>query len=199
MKDTTAALLRTWFRRMNRWLMVPMWRLGLGPMMNSWPTVGGRILVLKHTGRKSGTRYVTPLNYAPSPPSGVFVIAGFGAKTDWYRNVVANPSVEVWLPDGRWLAEAIDVSDHPLRTAILRDVLIASGFAAQLAGVDPRRLTDLEIEEKTADYRLIELQRRADATGAGGPGDLTWILWVGMVVWIMSRLRRRAVRVRSGA
>jgi deazaflavin-dependent oxidoreductase (nitroreductase family) len=191
MNDATAALLRKWFKRLNRWLMIPMWRLGLGKPMNIWPSVGGRILVLAHTGRKSGLRRLTPLNYAPSPPSSVFVLAGFGTHTDWYQNALANPAVEVWLPDGRWLAEAIDVSDHPLRMAILRDVLVASGFAAPLAGVNPRRLSDQELEEMTADYRLIELQYRADATGTHGPGDLSWIWVAAAALWLMDRVRRR--------
>lgn len=191
MNATTAASLKRWFRRLNRWLMLPMWRLGLGRFLNSWPAVGGRILVLVHTGRKTGFRRLTPLNYTPSPPSSVFVLAGFGERTDWYQNALANSAVEVWLPDGRWLAEAIDASDHPLRPAIMRDVLIASGVAARLAGVDPRLLTEDEIAAKTADYRLVELQYRADATGTHGPGDLKWVWVAAAALWGIDRMRRR--------
>jgi deazaflavin-dependent oxidoreductase (nitroreductase family) len=190
MDDTTAAMLQKRFKRLNRWIMIPMWRLGLRRLINIWPTVGGRILVLAHTGRKTGARHLTPLNYAPSHSS-VYVLAGLGAQTDWYRNVLAGPAVEVWLPDGRWLAEATDVSDHPLRFSIIRDVLIASGIAAPVAGVDPRHLSDDELIDKTADYRLIELQYRADATGTSGPGDLAWI-WVALgALFVMDRLRRK--------
>ncbi len=191
MDATTAAMLRKWFKRLNRWMMIPMWRLGLGRFLNIWPSVGGRLMVLVHTGRKSGLRRLTPLNYAPSPPSSVFVLAGFGSGADWYQNALANTAVEVWLPDGRWLAEAIDASDHPLRLAILRDVLISSGFAAPLAGVNPRRLSDLELDEKTADYRLLELQYRADASGTHGPGDLSWIWVAAGALWLIDRVRRR--------
>ncbi|HSR46315.1 MAG TPA: nitroreductase family deazaflavin-dependent oxidoreductase [Acidimicrobiia bacterium] len=191
MDVATVATPRNWFKLLNRWMIIPMWRLGLGGFLNIWPAVGGRMLVLVHTGRKSGRRRLTPLNYAPSPPSSVFVLAGSGAGTDWYQNALANTAVEVWLPDGRWLAEAVDVSDHPLRPAILRDVLIGSGFAAPLAGVDPRRLSDHELEEKTAGYRLLELQHRADATGTHGPGDLSWIWVAAGALWVIDRARRR--------
>ena len=190
MNEKTADRLRLSFRTMNRWLMIPMWRLGLRRLLNAWPSVGGRVLVLVNTGRKSGLRRLTPLNFTPSHSS-VFVLAGFGDRTDWYRNVLANPAVEVWLPDDRWLAEAVDVSDHPLRLSILRDVLIASGFAAPLAGVDPRRLSDDELSDKTREYKLLELQRRADATGTGGPGDLSWIWTVLGALWLIDRFRRK--------
>lgn len=191
MDELQAARLARWFKRLNRWLMIPMWRLGLGRLMNSWPSVGGRILVLNHTGRKSGLRRQTPLNYAPSPPTTVHIIAGLGGKTDWYRNIINDPAVEVWLPDARWKAEAVDVSDHPHRVAIMRDVLFASGFAAPLAGVDPRRLSDHEIEEKTAEYKVVELRQLAEATGSGGPGDLAWVWVVVAALWLAKMVRRK--------
>ncbi|MDJ0792587.1 MAG: hypothetical protein QNJ71_11890, partial [Acidimicrobiia bacterium] len=50
------------FKTLNR-SMVLMWRLGLGRWAESWPAVGGRILVLEHVGRSSGRRYRTPLNF----------------------------------------------------------------------------------------------------------------------------------------
>ncbi len=191
MDETAAGRLRSGFRLINRWLMIPLWRLGLGRLLNLWPSVGGRTLVLVHTGRRTGRRRLTPLNYAPSYPSSVYVVAGFGRRSDWYRNILADPAIEVWLPDRRWLAEAVDVSSHPLRTTILRDVLFSAGFAAPLAGVDPKKLTDAELEEETADYRLIELRHRADATGTGGPGDLRWIWAAALALWLVDRLRRR--------
>ena len=190
MDDLTIDRLRTWFRRLNRWLMIPMWRLGLRRAINAWPSVAGRFLVVAHTGRKTGQRRLTPLNFASSHSS-VFVLAGLGGRTDWYRNLLANPAAEIWLPDARWLVEVNDVSDHPLRLSIVRDILVASGCAAPLAGVDPRRLSNQELEEKTADYRLIELHYRADASGTGGPGDLAWVWVLVAALWIMDKLRRR--------
>ena len=56
--------LRRAFHAMNHF-MLWMWKLGLGPLLNSWPAVGGRMLVIEHQGRRSGKRYLTPVNYAP--------------------------------------------------------------------------------------------------------------------------------------
>jgi deazaflavin-dependent oxidoreductase (nitroreductase family) len=168
-----ADALRKSFRSLNRF-MVPLWRLGLGGLLNSWPSVGGRLMVLVHRGRRSGHEYRTPLNYAVVDGH-VHCLAGFGGATDWYRNALAAPTVELWLPDGWWVAQAIDVSAAPERIELMRAVLIGSGFAAYVAGIDPRRWTDTQLQDKTGDYRLLRLERTAARTGSGGPGDLAWV------------------------
>lgn len=165
--------LRQGFKQFNRF-MVLLWRLGLGRMVNMSPDYGGRIMVLTHTGRKSGRTYRTPVNYAEKDDA-IYCTAGFGRVSDWYRNALATPQIELWLPDGRWSAVAEDVSDHPDRLALLREVLIASGFAAGAAGLDPRTMPDSELAEATDAYRLLRLERRATLTGPGGPGDLVWV------------------------
>ena len=50
--------LRMAFKLLNRF-MVPLWRLGLGGWLNSWPAVGGRLMVLVHRVRRSGREYRT--------------------------------------------------------------------------------------------------------------------------------------------
>ncbi len=56
--------------------------------------IGKLILLLTHTGRKSGNVYVTPLQYERL--DGAYVVgAGRGPKADWFRNVQANPCVHV--------------------------------------------------------------------------------------------------------
>ncbi len=51
--------------------------------------LGHRILVLHHTGRRSGRRYATPLEViGRTPAGGYIVISGFGAG-DWLRNLAA--------------------------------------------------------------------------------------------------------------
>ena len=56
--------------------------------------IGRFILLLTHTGRKSGTRYVTPLQYEKI--GGAYCVgAGRGPKADWYRNILSDPHVSV--------------------------------------------------------------------------------------------------------
>ncbi len=148
--------LRRFFHGMNHF-MVFIWKIGLGRFMNAWPGVGGRILVIQHTGRKSGRLYLTPVNYAIVDDE-IYCTAGFGPGTDWYRNILACPEVELWLPQGRRRALARDVTDSPHRVALLRAIAIASGLAGPLLGVDQRKLTDEQLDAAGKDYRLIHFK-----------------------------------------
>ena len=161
------------FKRLNRMMLV-LWRLGLGPLLNAWPPLGGRILVLTHRGRVSGLKRHTPLNYGPVA-GGVVCVAGYGERCDWYRNVLAEPNVEVWLPRGRWVGVATDVSEAAERVDLMRQVLLASGFAAVVAGVNPRRLDDAALAAATRDYRVIRIDRSGPA-GGPAPEDLAWVM-----------------------
>ncbi len=151
--------LRRFFHSMN-YFMVFMWRIGLGRLCEIWPSATGRIMVIRHRGRKSGRQYLTPVNYAVVEDD-IYCTAGFGSQTDWYRNVLADPCVELWLPKGHRLARATDVSDSPRRVELLRAITIASGFAGPLLGVDQRKLTDDDMARIGKEYRLVRFQLEA--------------------------------------
>lgn len=148
--------LRRFFHAMN-YFMVFMWKIGLGRLCDIWPTVTGRIMVIRHRGRRSGREYLTPVNYALVEGE-IYCTAGFGSRTDWYRNLLADPCVELWLPQGRRSARASDVSDSPRRVDLLRAITIASGFAGPLLGVDQRKLTDEQMAQIGRDYRLVHFE-----------------------------------------
>ena len=182
--------LRQGFKYFNR-LMLLFWRLGLGSAINGWPAVIGRIMVLTHTGRKSGRRRRTPVNYAEIDGD-LYCTAGFGALSDWYRNLLANPAVEVWLPDGWWAGVAEDVTAQEYSLPILRQVLVNSGFAARAAGINPVTLNDDALRTATEEYRLIRIRRTEALTGPDGPGDLAWIWpWSTLLLAGLLLLRRR--------
>jgi hypothetical protein len=145
--------LRKIFRAGNRF-MVFMWKIGLGKAINMWPAGFGRIMVIKHHGRKSGREYLTPVNYAIVDGE-IYCTAGFGSISDWYRNILVYPRVELWLPSGKQIACAEDISDSPQRLFLLRQVIIASGFAGPLFGVDPKKLNDEQLNKVSKNYRLV--------------------------------------------
>jgi deazaflavin-dependent oxidoreductase (nitroreductase family) len=188
----TEERLRQSFKQFNRFMLL-MWRLGLGRWVNAWPEVGGRTMVITHTGRKSGIWRRTPVNYTVADGE-IYCTAAFGSTSDWYRNISANPEVEVWLPDGWWSGVAEEVTDTQIRAPILRQILIDSGFAARAAGIDPVGTTNAELDAATTDYRLIRIRRTEAHTGPGGPGDLAWVWLLATMVLLplaLSRRRRR--------
>lgn len=177
-----AKKLQTGFKYFNK-LMIFMWRLGLGPWINAWPKVGGQILVITHTGRKSALKRRTPANFAVIDGE-IYCTAGFGSGCDWYRNILVHPEVEIWLPDSWWAGVAKDVSDSPDRLKIMRAVLIGSGFASFAAGINPYRISDEDLAAVTTEYKLIHIRRDSPRTGKGGPGDLWWV-WPTAVLFLL--------------
>ncbi len=193
---TNLEWVRQGFKTFNK-VMLFNWRLGLGRWMSFAPHTLGRYMVILHTGRKSGLQRRTPVNYAEIDGE-IYCTAGFGSISDWYRNIRANPEVELWLPNGRWKAIAEEITGQPGELAILREVLLNSGFAARAAGINPRTLDDATLAARAADYRLMHLRRVDPVTGPGGPGDLVWVWQVvgtvlpPLITLVVRRRRRKA-------
>jgi deazaflavin-dependent oxidoreductase (nitroreductase family) len=180
--------LRKVFKLFNKF-MLTLWRLGLARYGNP-SRFGGAIMVIKHTGRKSGLTRFAPVNYHETEQA-VYCTAGFGAQTDWYQNILENPDVELWLPDSRWEGIAEDISHSQDRVDLLRQVLIASGFAGPLFGVNPRQMADKDFEKLLEHYRLIRIRKSAPATGPGGPGDLAWVWPLATFTLLLVLINRR--------
>jgi deazaflavin-dependent oxidoreductase (nitroreductase family) len=69
-------------------------------------TKGAPTAVVRHTGRRSGRPYETPV-VAASTPDGFVIALPYGANTDWLKNVLASGSATV-VTDG-----STYVVDHP--------------------------------------------------------------------------------------
>ena len=65
---------------------------------NGWPA-GAAASGHRAPRPQSGKQYLTPVNYALVDGE-VYCTAGFGPRTDWYRNILADPNVRLWLPQG---------------------------------------------------------------------------------------------------
>ncbi len=77
---------------------IKLYHLGLGGLF------GTRLLLLTHTGRKTGKERQTVLEVVRyDKGTTTFVVtAGFGPESDWYRNIQANPRVTVQCKRSRW-------------------------------------------------------------------------------------------------
>ena len=159
---------------MNRFFMVPLFRLGLGPILGS--PYGGYIMVIKTHGRCTGKTRYTPVNYAINNGY-VYCTAGFGSVSHWYKNLSNNPQVELLLPSGAVTANAEVVNEIAEKRIALRQVLINSGFAAFVfGGFNPYRVSEEKIIELTRDYIVIRFRTAGIAAGPYDPGGWFW-LW----------------------
>ena len=75
--------------------------------------------------------------------------------------MLASPRVELWLPgEKKWFC-AEDISASPRRLFLLRQVIIASGFAGPLFGINPKKLEDAKLDAVSKDYRLVHFSKEA--------------------------------------
>ena len=127
-----------WFARAPIWL----YRARLGFLM------GSRMLMLEHIGRSSGARRYAILEVVAQPAPGRYVVAsGFGERSQWFRNVRANPSVRIW------------VGAHGPRSAVARILAPAEAQAAlqQYARKHPRAWRSLRpVFESTLGVEIDE-------------------------------------------
>ena len=85
-------------------LFKALYSLGLGPL------VGRVILLLTTTGRKTGLPRVTPLQYEEID-NAIYVASARGVKSDWFRNILANPCVTVQLRSSDFQGIAQPITD----------------------------------------------------------------------------------------
>ena len=81
-----------------------LYAIGLGPI------IGKIILLLTTTGRKSGLKRVTPLQYEEI--NGRYYLGSArGLKADWVRNIQVNPKVEIRVKSLNFQGQAEVITD----------------------------------------------------------------------------------------
>jgi deazaflavin-dependent oxidoreductase (nitroreductase family) len=86
-----------------------LYALGFGPV------VGKIILLLTTTGRKSGLKRITPLQYEVINGN-YYLGSARGVKSDWYRNIEADRRVEIRVKSHAFSGIAEPITD-PIRIA----------------------------------------------------------------------------------
>lgn len=86
-----------------------MYAIGFGPV------IGRIILLLTTTGRKSGKKRITPLQYEEINGK-IFLGSARGTHSDWYRNILADNRVEIQVRNRKFSGIAEPITD-PVRIA----------------------------------------------------------------------------------
>ena len=180
-------IMRRIFRVLNKFFMVPMFRLGLGSLLGN--PLSGYIMVLKVVGRKSGRIRYTPVNYAIRNGN-IYCISGGRQSSDWFRNLKANPQIEVILPAGPIFGYVEEVSDANERRKVIRQVLQNAGFAGFFEGYNPFTISDEELLSKSSDLPVLRIRPIGIGSGAFDPGGWVWV-WLFIItlaiIWILVR------------
>ena len=167
--------------------MVPVFRIGLGFMLGN--PLSGYIMVLKVVGRKSGKIRFAPVNYAIQNGN-IYCISGGRQTSDWYRNLKANPQIEVILPAGAIFGVVDEVIEPWERLLIIRQVLKNAGFAGFFEGYNPFSISDDDLAAKIGDLPLLRIRPTGLGSGAYDPGGWTGIWWLVLTLALILALLR---------
>lgn len=169
-----SSILRRIFWFLNKFFMVPMFRLGFGSMVGN--PFSGYIMVIRTTGRKTGKTRYTPVNYAIYQGD-LYCMAGWGQISDWYRNILADRNIEVIHPNGPLAGTVEEVTDLNKKTTIVRMILKNAGFAGFFEGFNPSKVTDEELEKRLGNLPLLRIHPHGMGSGASDPAGWAWV-WV---------------------
>jgi deazaflavin-dependent oxidoreductase (nitroreductase family) len=175
-----------WRKAMFKW-PVQLWRLGLGPI------IGHQMVLISHTGRKSGLtrRTMTELHvvngkkYAPS---------GFGRRSQWYRNIEADPRVTIQTASGAEsvIASRVTDDDELLSLMDLGDpinLVMLRSFLDSLE-IEP---TEEDILAKKDRIYYLRFDPTDEPTPPPLPADLVWLwpaaLFALFTAWLLTRNR----------
>ena len=176
--------------------MREMWRLGLGWMLNGYPRWFGRYMVITTTGRTTGRLRRTSVNYVEIDGT-VYCMSGWGRTSSWYRNLLVQPVVELWMTGGRFRAVGEPVSDELEARRAARALLDETGLLAPLlAGVTSEEIDDETIEALTEWWPIVRFRRTERVPRRIADHAWLWpVLAMALVLW--SRRRRRVARLAS--
>lgn len=191
------------FLLLNRWFMAPALRSGLGRLVGNPFT--GHLMLLRTRGRRSGLLREAPLGYVIRDGA-VYCVAGYGTATPWYHNLLAEPAVEVVLPDRRFRGRAEPVTDPTEWLAAYRELIASFGVIGRAVAGDVSHLSD---ETLLAEHRCLPVIRITPVdppeplvAGRWDPGGDGWLLTNGAAIAATAALGlawRRIRHPRAGA
>jgi len=131
----------------------PIWfyHLGLGGLL------GGKFLLLNHTGRKSGqpSQAVLEVDDYDSVTNTYLVASGFGRKSDWYQNILKTPEVTIQVGRKRMAAVAEPLSPEASGEAMVQYARKNPRAARNLARLLGHELSGTEEEYRTVAEKYI--------------------------------------------
>lgn len=173
-------------------LPVVLWRLGLGPLVGRATIRDGSLALLTVTGRSSGLPRRTPVT-AHVVGGRTYVWCPYGGRSQWYRNLVANPVATVQCR-GTQVVRAVSIEDDEEAVEVVSelrrfDVLFLRHY------LDAEGIADTP-EDIARNKQRLHIRRLEPTPEAGPPAlgaDLV-LLWLFPVAIAALSVRRRCRR-----
>jgi deazaflavin-dependent oxidoreductase (nitroreductase family) len=161
------------------------WRLGLGPL------VGKIILLLTTRGRKSGLPRHAMLEYYQHNGH-KYAVSAFGEKSQWYRNIKADPRVTIQTAEGTEPATAIRVTDDEELLEIVEvfyahDAPLTSWYLNS-AGIEHNPESILANKDR---LYFVRFESGDSGAPSGLDVDLAWIWPLALLALLLLPRRRR--------
>jgi deazaflavin-dependent oxidoreductase (nitroreductase family) len=104
----------------------------IGDELASW----GKVAMLETRGRTTGRLTRTPVGFV-GESEGVLLVAAASERTDWVRNVLADPRCRATVGErtANYVAEQLD--EGAVRTATLTELILKYGTPAERLGHGP--------------------------------------------------------------
>ncbi|MEU4245699.1 nitroreductase family deazaflavin-dependent oxidoreductase [Actinoplanes sp. NPDC026619] len=134
----------TGFSRMLWRLPILLYRRGLGGLL------GRRIMLLTHTGRKTGRPRQAVIEVVEHDGTGYLVASGFGPRADWYRNVMTEPYATIQIGGRKLRVTAIPVPAEEGGELMARYAVRHPAAARRLC-----KLMGFVVDGSAEDYREV--------------------------------------------
>ena len=171
---------------LNRGLMAPLLRARVGWLIGN--PVTGHVMLLRTRGRRSGALREAPVGYVIRDGH-VYCVAGYGARTPWYLNLIADPAVEVLLPTRRFRGRADPVTEPIEWLAAYRDLIGSFGLLGLAVVGDVRRLDDASLLARDRALPVVRITPDIGSPplvpGSFDPGGRGWILANGLTMALL--------------
>jgi deazaflavin-dependent oxidoreductase (nitroreductase family) len=180
------------FLVLNRWFAAPALRAGLGPLLGTPAT--GSLMLLRTTGRASGLRREVPLSYLIMDGA-VYFCSGMGPRAAWYRNLCADPRVEIVLPTVAVSGIAETVTDRAEWDRVFPRLIRSLGVIGRVTIGDIGATDAAQRDALWRSLPLVRVRATGLAAGPADPGGRMWLIVqaLGLVLLVraLAKSRRR--------
>ncbi len=163
-----------------------LWRTGMGPLLSHPKLRGSRMLALTTLGWKSGLPRHNMLSCA-SVGGKDYVCSGWGKRSDWVKNILANPQVTVQVGRKGYTARAHRVQDQEEFSLVAEEMFLTGGDSHFKPWLESYGI-QYDLEDMITKRDRLYVFGFDPVEGPGPeplPADLRWI-WLLLIALILT-------------